>query len=248
MSEHVSDRFDAIGGSIAPVPLATKQDGGCGCGGSAGCGEEKSKQTANGDCGCADAGPEKQANVSAGRRRFLAGGVTVSFFATTLASRPAHAICNNLTMLYSPTASGNQIRACSSGKTPGFWAQHPLCWPPGICPSDTFSKWFGSTTFPYSSETLRLALCPPNGADNLAFQLAAGLLNAGAPQTQNKFGYGDAQAFADAVVAALNATSNNFSLVHDVVAQMNMDGSNLDSWCGNGGSSICSGTGTNYCN
>lgn len=170
----------------------------------------------------------------------MLSGITTGVFATTLMTRPAlSAGCNpNLTTLTSPTHSHAQM-TCSNGMTPGFWAQHPTCWPSTISPDDTFSRWFGSKYFPYSGETLRKALCAPNGADNLAFQIGAGLLNAESEHTNPYYGYGSAQVFANAVIAAFKATNNNYGRVHDLIAAMNQDGDNSHSWCGNGGDGIC---------
>lgn len=171
----------------------------------------------------------------------MLSGLTTGLVATTLMNRPALGqACNaNLTTMYSPSHSHAQVTCGQGGKTPGFWAQHPKCWPSAIKPDDTFSRWFGATSFPYSNETLRKALCPPNGDDNLAFQIAAGLLNAESTYTNQYFGYLSAQKFADAVIAAFQATRNNYSAVHDLIANMNRETVNIPSWCGDGGGSIC---------
>src|SRR5215469_9085932 len=85
------------------------------------------ESSAGKDCGCGCAGNggcEEQSKVPA-RRRFLAGGVTVSAFAATLASRRAFgAECRNLTLaLISPTthASHASDGSCSPGYTPAAW-------------------------------------------------------------------------------------------------------------------------------
>lgn len=208
-------------GSPASVPSRDKRDCGCGCGGSGGCSEGKSASRVGG--------------IRQGRRKFLIGGIGATAFAASLASRPAHAACNNLTALYSPSGSHTQTGVCNAhGKTPGFWANHVGCWPSTISPDDTFSKWFGTVSFASSYETLRTALCPPNGADNLAFQIAAGLLNAESSHTNTSFGYGSAQAFADAVIAAFKAFPNEattYPSVQVVLSDMNSESSTIDAWC-----------------
>ena len=203
-----------------PAAGAAPGDCGCGCGGNGGCGESNSVSGAS---------------IRQGRRKFLVGGIGVGAFAATLASRPAFAACQNLTGLYSPSGSHTQTGICSpTGKTPGFWANHLGCWPSGIHPTDTFSKWFGSFTFAYSYETLAKALCPPNGDDNLAFQIAAGLLNAESPHTKGNFGYGSAQAFATAVTGAMKALSYEapgYPDVHSRISSMNSENSSVGAWC-----------------
>ena len=229
MTHNDSPSHDAHDGAGSPasVPASDKRDCGCGCGGSGGCSEGKDVSRAG--------------KIRQGRRKFLIGGIGATAFAASLASRPAYAACNNLTGLYSVSGSHVQTGVCGpSGKTPGFWANHQPCWPSTISPDDTFSTWFGSVSFAYSTETLRTALCPPNGSDNLAFQIAAGLLNAESPNTNTNFGYGSAQAFANAVIAAFQAYPNDaptYQTVHDRIALMNSDNSTINAWASQG--SIC---------
>jgi hypothetical protein len=207
-------------------PSNVSGDCGCGCGGTGGCGEAKSATT--------HAARE-------GRRKFLVGGIGVGAFAATFASRPAFAACQNLTGLYSPTGSHQSGVCAASGKTPGFWANHATGWPATISPSDTFSKWFGSFTFTASTETIKKALCPPNGSDNLAFQIAAGLLNAESPHTKGGFGYGSAKAFADAVILAMKALSYeapSYPHIQSRIGLMNSDNSTLGAWSSQ--QSVCS--------
>jgi hypothetical protein len=230
-----SSLFSGLHDGTAPEPhaVADKHDCGCGCGGTGGCGESKESSVRS---------------IRQGRRKFLVGGIGVTAFAATLSSRPAFAqSCMNLTGLYSPSGSQTQTGVCNAlGKTPGFWANHAGCWPSTISPTDTFSKWFGATTFANSGETMTTALCPPNGLDNLAFQMAAALLNAEASQTNSSYGYGSAQAFANAVIAAFNAlramqppvgVNDAWTAIHDRIAHMNTDNSSVGAWCSQ--QSIC---------
>lgn len=195
-------------------------------------------QGEDGDCGCGCGGSEGCAEKPAApfqrRRKFIHAAIGVGAFSATLRSFPVQAVCNNLTGMTSPNHSGGAGVGCiSTGMTPGFWANHLACWPTTISPAETFSMWFGGTTFPFSNETLKKALCPPNGTDNLAFQIAAGLLNAESSHVNSFFGYGSAQNFANSVIAAFIATNNNYSLIHDVIAGMNRDsGTGIPSWCG----------------
>src|SRR5689334_12771496 len=111
-----------LSGAAEPRHEQTKTDCGCGCGGGGKCGERGTRAVT-------------------GRRRLLVGGVGVTAFAATLASRPANATCNTLTSLYSPTNSHAPTGTCTGGgKTPGFWATHLACWPQTILPSDRFSR------------------------------------------------------------------------------------------------------------
>lgn len=220
-----NDDIESDGGSSvqANATVVVPGDCGCGCGGS-------------GDCG-----GTAVAGVHHARRRFLIGGVGLSAFAATLASRPAHAaLCNNLTALYSPSGSHTHAGVCNaSGKTPGFWKNHAGCWPNGITPSDTFSTWFGSAYFLGSGQTLGQALCNPSS--NLAYQIAAGLLNAQSPYTSPSFGYGSAQLFADSVIAAFKANSTEaptYPSVQYVISNMNSDNSSIGAWCPQ--QSVCS--------
>jgi hypothetical protein len=192
------------------------------------------------DVACGDCGPGTPERSA--RRSFLLGGAGLVGFAGTLASRPAFAGCNNLTMVYSPNHSNMQTVFCSNGKTPGFWMNHKTCWPTSIKPNDTFSKWFGTFTFSYSNETLAQALCAPNN-DNLAFQIAGGLLNAASPYTNGQFGFGSAQNFANAVINAMKAKASEaptYPSLQSMISQMNWDSStnNISSWCGSA-TSVC---------
>src|SRR5262245_52155367 len=93
------------------------------------------ESSAEKDCGCGCAGNggcEEQSKVPA-RRRFLAGGVTLTAFTATLASRRAFGTeCKNLTLLLiSPTshASHSSDGNCSPGFSPAAWANaQNKCW------------------------------------------------------------------------------------------------------------------------
>lgn len=208
----------------APIATADHKDCGCGCGGTG---------------GCAESGSSEPARLR--RRKFLVGGIGVGTFAATLASRPAFAACNNLTGLVSP--SGSHAASCTSsgGLTPGFWMNHATCWPATIHPSQQLSYWFTTpnvpttfTNFSGASETFQTALCPPNGQDNFAFQLAAALLNAESSHTQTSFGYQGAAAFAASCIRAMQALSYEgpgFPDIQARISTMNAAG-NIASWCG----------------
>jgi hypothetical protein len=142
------------------------QDCGCGCAGNGGC-EEQSKV------------PE--------RRRFLAGGVTLTAFTATLASRRAFgaAQCQNLTLaLISPTTHASHATdgSCSPGYTPDAWNNAKnSCWTAvGVTKNGanatTFSGAGINTSFSgnlNTSQTLANAV----GSGGFAAQVAAAVLN-----------------------------------------------------------------------
>jgi hypothetical protein len=168
------------------------------------------------------------------RRKFLTGAVSLSGFAATLSSRRAFSgtVCANLTgLVISPHPSANCGRQSVGGLTPGFWANHGACWPAGTHPSQSFA-FFGFVAFPNSTETLKTALCPPNGGDNLAFQIAAAILNSGSPNVNTGYAYTSIGEFVASFNAAAAASNNNWSLIHDILASINVDNPAITSWCG----------------
>ncbi len=186
-----------------------KKDCGCGCGGSGGCGD-------------------KNAIPRAARRSFLASGLAVASYSVTLPARANSSNCGPITALASPHGSGHHTFTCNGGRTPGFWMNQGQCWPSGlnnptaIC-TTTFDFWFAGispvvTAF-NTRETLRAALCPPNG-DNFEFQLAGALLNADTFGTS--FGYANGKAVAQAVANAL-AAGLTLDQIHTALANLNFD-------------------------
>jgi hypothetical protein len=208
------------------------EDCGCGCGGT-------------GDCG--DAGeaaePTRERSLFTVRRKLLVGAIGFSGFAATLASRRAMASgvnpCANLTgLIVSPNPSANCNQQPKGGLTPGFWANHGNCWPAELHPDTSFAA-YGLVAFPFSGETLRKALCPPNGDDNLAFQVAAALCNAGCPAINIAYGYPSVQAFVTAFNNAAAASEGNWDLIHTVLAGLNVDNPANPAFCPGSGTKLC---------
>jgi hypothetical protein len=77
-----------------------------------------------------------------------------------------------------------------------------------------------------------MALCPPNGGDNLAFQCAAALCNSGTPALQQAYGYVGIAAFVSSFNAAAKASNNNWGLIHMILSGMNQDNPNQAAFCG----------------
>jgi hypothetical protein len=223
MTENIGEPAGMVDGNAA------KKDCGCGCGGGSG--------------GCGDAAPDK-APV---RRRFLTGGLSVSAFAATLASRRAFgwdqgvAGCT-LSQGASPSyaSHGHQdLNTCHGGKSFGFWKNHASCWIASQGPfagktksyalSRTFSD-VGADIIPGINSSLKLSCAILEiGGDNYDRQVACAVLNILASGVTGK-PYATIAALA-AAITSLSAHKSYAEIGSLMSATINSDPSGYNNFC-----------------
>ena len=88
--------------------------------------------------------PPASTRVDASRRRFTAAGIAASGAVLTLASRPVlgQGLCTEgAGLTISGWTSGNHsakhVHTVDTGKSPGYWKNHPMKWPDGAPTTST---------------------------------------------------------------------------------------------------------------
>jgi len=171
-----------------------KKDCGCGCGSD-----------------CAEPTPKAAGRAGEGRRRFLAGGISVATFTVTLPARAGPPL-GPISAAGSPNHSGDPSGPSPymGGKTPGYWKTHATHWPgitvAQICTA-TIGTLFAGTNPSASTLNINTSISLKNAAcassSQFYFQFVCAYLNAQA--YGSTFGYPNGPAVAQAVVSALAA-------------------------------------------
>lgn len=211
MTENIEKAADTATGSAA------KKDCGCGCGGSGGCGEKTPENTA-------------------ARRRFLAGGVTLTAFAATLPSRRAFADTNCTLSgagLLSHNGSNSGQGSCSvGGMSPGFWKQNAQCWPVPL--NSTFASVGFSIPMGISLSSSDYLACAIQNTNTIDFHLVAAILNILTPSINALLQYKTLTELSNGIAAALTAGKTQSEIGDALDVIINNDGNSL-------GKSFCSG-------
>ncbi|ARU56197.1 MAG: hypothetical protein MI864_13620 [Pseudomonadales bacterium] len=167
-------------------------------------------------------------------RRNLVKGLAASSVVVSVASRPVwgQGPCSISGLLSGNLSRPLESYSCTAGgegQTPGFWMNHPECWPTGYYPGYTndprgipgtiFSSEFGTgSSFGITFMDVLDPQACENGAGSLEFHLIAALLNAAHPSVN----YGKSiQEIKDAFNYVLYVDPTKYDILHDILANLN---------------------------